>query len=63
MKYIIVILLAVVSVSMGQRRGPDVAPKLGAKAPSLKAQKLGSKEVVDLGAIKKTTVLIFGSYT
>lgn len=46
----------------------DNAPAVGTVAPQLKAQKLnlessGSAEMVDLGAIKKPTVLIFGSYT
>ncbi len=46
----------------------DNAPRVGTVAPQLKAQKLkpqsaGSVEMVDLGNIKKPTVLIFGSYT
>lgn len=42
---------------------PDNAPAQGAEAPNVKAKKLNSEEFVDLGAITKTTVLIFGSYT
>lgn len=47
----------------GKAGKPDNAPAVGTVAPQLNAQKLGSKEMVDLGKIKKTTVLIFGSYT
>lgn len=42
---------------------PDNAPAEGTQAPQLKAQILDGDTFVDLGAIKKTTVLIFGSYT
>ena len=41
----------------------DNAPTVGSNAPKLQAQKLGSTDMVDLGNIKKPTVLIFGSYT
>lgn len=49
----------------GGKRGkkPDTAPQVESVAPPLKAQKLNSKDMIDLGNIKKTTVLIFGSYT
>lgn len=41
----------------------DNAPAAGTQAPKLKAQMLNSEAFVDLGEIKKTTVLIFGSHT
>lgn len=42
---------------------PDNAPAAGTQAPKLKAQILNGEGFVDLGEIKKTTVLIFGSHT
>ena len=47
----------------GKGKSADNAPALGTVAPKLKAQKLGGSDMVDLGNIKKPTVLIFGSYT
>ncbi len=47
----------------GQSQDATSAPEVGAAAPQLKAQKLGSEEIVDLGKVNKTTVLIFGSYS
>lgn len=47
----------------GGRQESGTAPAVGEIAPQLKAQTLGSEEMVDLGKIKKPTVLIFGSYT
>lgn len=41
----------------------DNAPAEGSIAPLLVAKKLGADENVNLGEIKKLTVLIFGSYT
>ncbi len=64
MRYILLLLLITSSLTYAQRKkGPDIAPAEGSVAPELKAQKLDSEEFVDLGKLKKTTVLIFGSYT
>lgn len=41
----------------------DPAPAVGSAAPAVKAKKLGSKEMRDLGKVQRTTVLIFGSHT
>lgn len=41
----------------------DDAPQEGAKAPQVSAVKKGTQEAVDLAAVKRTTVLIFGSWT
>jgi len=41
----------------------DPAPAVGAQAPAVKAKKLGSTEMHDLGKVTRTTVLIFGSHT
>lgn len=41
----------------------DPAPALGDRAPAVKARRLGSSEEVDLSAMRRPTVLIFGSYT
>jgi len=51
-----------VSKSGGGKRA-DNAPAAGTIAPKVKAKVLDSEEFIDLGAIKKNTVLIFGSYT
>ena len=47
------------------RRQPvkDNAPVVGAEAPAVKARRLQSAREVDLSAPKRTTVLVFGSYT
>ena len=41
----------------------DNAPAVGSKAPAVKARRLQSSREVDLAAPKRTTVLVFGSYT
>jgi hypothetical protein len=41
----------------------DNAPAVGSKAPAVKARRLQSSREVDLSAPKRTTVLVFGSYT
>ncbi|MDJ0974094.1 MAG: EF-hand domain-containing protein [Planctomycetota bacterium] len=41
----------------------DPAPAVGASAPKVKAKRLGKDEHVDLGQVKRITVLIFGSHT
>lgn len=47
----------------GQRR--PAAPKVGAKAPSVKLEYLSDGKIYDLGKSlgKRPTVLVFGSYT
>ncbi len=41
----------------------DNAPAVGSKAPEVKARRLQSSREVDLSSPKRTTVLVFGSYT
>lgn len=41
----------------------DPAPLVGAPAPKVSAARMGRKETVDLGAVERITVLIFGSHT
>ncbi len=45
------------------RRLRDPAPAVGADAPKVKAKSLKTKQDVDLSAVKRVTVLIFGSHT
>jgi len=42
---------------------PDPAPKAGDPVPKLKAKNLKDDSLVDLSRPRRTTVLIFGSYT
>ena len=49
--------------AVGGGRLRDDAPKVGAKAPQVSARLLKAPAAVDLGAPKRTTVLIFGSWT
>jgi len=51
------------SAALAGRRYEDKAPRVGAPVPQVKAKRAGSDEVVDLARAKKTTVLVFGSWT
>ena len=41
----------------------DTAPKIGTTAPAVKATDAKTRAEVDLGRIRRTTVLVFGSWT
>ncbi|MBL4845877.1 MAG: hypothetical protein JKY65_10145 [Planctomycetes bacterium] len=65
----LVILLTAPAIAQG-RRGPDKAPKVGAKAPDFVLHRLTakgekSKEKVKLSEVckKRPVALVFGSYT
>ena len=47
----------------GGRGAFDPAPKAGDPAPKVKAKSLKDGKIVDLSKLRRTTVLIFGSYT
>ena len=49
--------------AVGGGRMRDDAPKVGTQAPKVSAKLLKAAAAVDLGAPKRTTVLIFGSWT
>jgi len=49
--------------AVGGGRMRDDAPKVGAKAPKVSAKLLKAPTEVDLSAPKRTTVLVFGSWT
>lgn len=49
--------------AVGGRAYDDRAPKVGAPAPKVSAQVRGGTTRVDLAAPKRTTVLVFGSWT
>jgi Ca2+-binding EF-hand superfamily protein len=54
---------AELSAAMSGRARKDDAPKLGDKAPKVKAKSLKEGRYVDLSKPKRTTVLVFGSWT
>ena len=47
----------------GMGRRPDNAPKVGTEAPNISVKTLKGGRAVDLSKPRRTTVLIFGSYT
>lgn len=49
--------------ALSGRRLHDPAPQVGTEAPKVSAKSLKTKAMVDLNAVKRTTVLIFGSHT
>ncbi|MEE8104900.1 MAG: EF-hand domain-containing protein [Planctomycetota bacterium] len=49
--------------SGADRRGPDRAPKEGTDAPKVSAAAFKGGAKIDLAKPKRTTVLVFGSYT
>ena len=49
--------------AVGGRPMKDDAPKVGAKAPKVSAKMIDLPQEIDLGKPKRTTVLIFGSWT
>ena len=48
---------------LGRAPAPAGPPKVGDPAPEVSAKRLGGGEAIDLAKPKRTTVLIFGSYT
>jgi hypothetical protein len=49
--------------AVGGRPIKDDAPQVGAKTPKVSARMIDLPQVIDLGKPKRTTVLIFGSWT
>ena len=47
----------------GMSRRPDNAPEVGTEVPKVSAKTLEEGRSVDLSKLRRTTVLVFGSYT